>query len=111
MKINKHEDARRILHEWVDGDCVKSVKTIYVKGKVSLGNHYHLNKDEYFYMARGKANYVLTGDKFYKRGWIFEGEGIKVTKGIIHTFIVYPDSILLEAATEVYNPIDEIRAP
>ncbi len=108
--VIKHEDKRRILVEWIKDIPVKSLKTIYVKEKTPLGNHYHLQKDEIFFVAKGKGNYVLTKDNKQQRGWLFEGEALFVERGTIHTFIMYPESILLEAATEPYNPIDEIRA-
>lgn len=109
-KVNKHEDHRRRLDEWIDNIPVKSVKTIYVREKAALGNHYHDKKDEIFYVAKGKGNYVLTTSKSYQRGWLFEGEALFVKRGTIHTFTMWPDSILLEAATEPYDPLDEIRA-
>lgn len=112
QKVNKHEDKRRTLHEWIENTPVKCVKTIYVKERMPLGNHYHLKKDEIFYLAKGKGFYVLTNrsTKSYFREWMFEGDCVFVPRGTIHTFELFPGSILLEAATEPYDPIDEIRA-
>lgn len=106
----KHEDSRRTLVEWVKDLPIRCIKTIYVKTKMPLGNHYHLKKDEVFYLLKGKGVAILTTPKTYKREWIYEGDCIYVPRGTIHTFNLYPDSILLEAATEPYDPIDEIRA-
>ena len=110
LQVIKHEDHRRTLIEWIKDIPVCSLKTIYVKGKFDLGNHYHLHKDEIFSVAKGKGSYVLTTKKGQTRGWLFEGEALFVERGTIHTFTMYPDSILLEAATAPYDPIDEIRA-
>lgn len=112
LQTIKHEDNRRTLIEWIKDTPVRSVKTIFVKDKIALGNHYHLKKDEIFYLLKGKGVYVLTNKekKTYVRNWIFEGDCVFVERGTIHTFTLYPDSILLEAATEPYDPIDEIRA-
>ncbi len=106
----KHEDKRRTLIEWIKDFPVKSMKTIYVKEKSDLGNHYHLKKDEIFFIAKGKGICILTTKTNQTREWLFEGDCVFVEKGTIHTFTMYPDSILLEAATEPYDPIDEIRA-
>lgn len=106
----RHEDHRRKLVEWVKDFPIKSIKTIHVKQKIGLGNHYHLNKDEIFYLVKGKGTYTLTAKDSYRRQWIYEGDCIFVPRGTIHTFLLYPDSILLEAATEPYEPSDEIRA-
>lgn len=106
----RHEDKRRLLIEYVKDIPVKNLKVLYVKEKLPLGNHYHLKKDEIFYLLKGKGTVVLTTDKTYSRQWMFEGECILVPRGTIHTFTLYPGSILLEAATEPYDPVDEIRA-
>lgn len=106
----RHEDNRRTLIEWIKDLPIKCIKTIYVKEKIGLGNHYHLKKDEVFFLAKGKGTYMLTTANSYKREWIFEGDCVFVPRGTIHTFLLYPDSILLEAATEPYEPSDEIRA-
>lgn len=110
--ITKHEDKRRLLVEWVSDTPIKAIKAITVKEKLPLGNHYHLHKDEIFYLLKGKGTYSLTNrdKKTHYRDWIYEGDCIFVERGTIHTFELYPDSILLEAATEPYDPIDEIRA-
>lgn len=110
LKPQKHEDNRRILVEWVHDMPIKAVKHIFVKEKIALGNHYHLKKDEVFHLLKGKGTVMLTTKDSHTRDWMFEGETVYVPRGTIHTFLLYPDSILLEAATEPYDPSDEIRA-
>ncbi len=110
LQTTKHEDNRRILVEWVKDIPIRAIKTIYVKEKSSLGNHYHNNKDEVFYLLKGKGIVILTTKTKQTRTWIFEEDCIFVSRGTIHTFNLEAGSILLEAATEPYNPNDEIRA-
>lgn len=106
----RHEDNRRVLVEWVKDLPIRCIKTIFVKDDSPLGNHYHLKKDEVFYLLKGKGTVILTTKTNQTRQWMFEGECIFVPRGTIHTFNLFPDSILLEAATEPYDPVDEIRA-
>lgn len=109
--VIKHDDERRVLTEWISDFAVKRCKIIEVKGKVTLGNHYHNNNDSIFYIFKGKANYTLkdiyTGE--VDKGWMFEGDKLFVPRGIIHTFILYEGSIMMEAATEKYDKEDEIQ--
>jgi len=113
IEVYKHEDSRRILMEWVKDFPIKSIKAILVKDKLPLGNHYHKNKDEIFFMLKGKG--VLTTKGIHKdarvsRDWLFEGDCVIINRNTIHSFEVLKDSILLEAATEPYKPEDEIPA-
>ncbi len=112
LQTYKHEDNRRTLVEWIDNIPVKCVKTIFVKEKIPLGNHYHNNKDEIFYLLKGKGVCTLKTRAVkpkITRDWMFEGDCILVPRGVIHRFELFPDSILLEAATEPYNHEDEIQ--
>ena len=111
LPITKHEDDRRILTEWLSDIPVKRCKIIEVKQKCTLGNHYHLKNDNVFYMFKGKGQYTLKNVKTGKieRGWLFENEAMFVKRGTIHTFVMYPDSIMMEAATEIYDKEDEIQ--
>jgi len=107
-----HEDRRRRLIEYISDIPFKRAKVIKVKNeKCVLGKHYHLKSDSVFYMLTGKAMYTLKSnrkDSRLERGWLFEEECIFVPKNVVHTFTVYPNSILLEAASEPYDKADEI---
>ncbi len=112
LQTYRHDDKRRTLIEWVKDIPIRCIKTIHVKEKLPLGKHYHNNKDEIFYLQKGKGIMYLKSAHDCKakvsREWIFEGECIYVPRGTIHIFELMPESILLEAATEPYN--DEIPA-
>jgi len=112
LPIIKHEDNRRILTEWISNTPVKRCKVIETKVKCTLGKHYHNKCDSFFYMLKGKTQYSLlepNTKKVLKRDWLFEGEGISVSKGIVHVFNMFPNTIMLEAATEPYDKEDEIQ--
>ncbi len=114
MKLTpiKHQDSRRVLTEWISDTPMKRSKVIEVKEKSILGNHYHLNSDSVFYIVKGKTTYWLKKpDKegVMERDWLFEGESLFVPRGVVHTFEVYPDTIMLEACSEPYNGDDEIK--
>lgn len=112
LQTYRHDDRRRTLIEWVKDISIRCIKTIEVKEKLPLGKHYHENKDEVFYIQKGKGIMYLKSahDSQAKlsREWVFEGDCIYVPRGTIHVFELFPGSILLEAATEPYNEKDEI---
>ncbi len=113
LPVVTHEDKRRRLIEYISDIPFKRAKVIKVKGeKCILGKHYHNNNDSVFYMLSGKASYVLKPNRpnaKIEQGWIFDEECIFVPRGVVHTFTVYPHSILLEAASEPFNKEDEIQ--
>lgn len=114
MKLNptKHEDHRRILTEWISDIPVKRCKIIEMKEKGELGNHYHNNSDSVFFLMKGKGFYKLKPPRReakLHRSWMFEGDCIFVPRGVVHTFTLWPGSILLEACSEPYNGNDEIQ--
>ena len=47
--------------------------------------------------------------KILLREWMFEGDCKFVPAGVVHTFELREDTILLEAASEIYDPQDEIQ--
>lgn len=113
LQPTRHEDDRRILTEYISGIPFKRAKVIETKKKCILGKHYHNESDSVFYVLKGKCNYILksahSSTARVKRDWLFEGECLFVARGIAHTFELYPDTILLETASEIYDPKDEIQ--
>ena len=108
-----HEDERRVLTEYVSDIPFRRAKVLQTKGNVTLGKHYHENNDSVFYMLKGKGNYTLKSAHDSKakvsRGWMFEGDCLFVPRGVIHTFEILSDSIMLECATLPYDAKDEIQ--
>lgn len=113
LPTTRHEDERRVLTEYIKDIPFRRAKVLETKKKCVLGNHYHLNSDSVFYVLKGKCSYTLKSRhprKGMTRGWLFEGECIFVSRGVIHTFTVWPDTIILEAASEPFDKNDEIQA-
>lgn len=109
----RHEDDRRVLTEYISNIPFKRAKVIETKRKCVLGKHYHNNNDSVFYMLKGKGICTLKSirraDAPIKRQWLFEGDCIFVPREIIHRFELFPDTILLETASEPFDPNDEIQ--
>ena len=114
IPVTRHEDNRRILIEYNHEIPFKRNKVMEIKEKSILGNHYHLENDSMFYILRGKARYTLKSIRPNAEetfGWLYEGECLYVPREFIHTFEVWPQTIMLESASEPFNPNDEIQAP
>ncbi len=111
LPVIKHDDERRTLTEYISDIPFKRAKIIESKGAVTVGNHYHNHNDSVFYLFKGKAKYLL---KFTDGGldddWLFEGDCLFVPRYVIHKFELTPNTIMLETASEPYDPQDEIQA-
>ncbi len=113
LPITRHEDDRRILIEYIKNIPMKRSKVLIVKKKSVLGKHYHNLSDSVFYILKGKGICTLKSahspTASVSREWLFEGDCIFVPRGVIHRFELWPDTVMLESATEPYNGDDEIR--
>lgn len=102
----KHEDQRRIIFDWAQGNY-KSLKAVFVKQEIALGDHYHLNKDEIFFLAQGEIT-EMTLDKQVtlnlKAPYV-----INVPRHTYHKFICSPGTIIFGAASELFDENDEIK--
>ncbi len=101
----KHEDNRRILIEWATGSF-KECKVAIMKQDGVLGDHWHANKDEQFLLLQGRASKIVIGN----RTWTAEpacSEVFFVPRNTYHAFHLDRGSVLLGAATELYDKDDE----
>lgn len=105
LPVIKHEDHRRTLIEWIQDFTVRSCKIVVAHNGFEIGNHYHKEKDEIFYLFKGIGSVELDGEKEMFK----EGDIVYVPKGCRHTFNLKEGSILLGAATKPFNENDEIR--
>lgn len=103
--ITKHEDERRILIEWVNNIPFKSAKIVIAKNDLPLGEHYHNNKDEIFYLLKGNGSIKLD----QVESVFNEGDCIFVKRGTMHTFVLSAGSILLGVGSEPFDSNDEIQ--
>ena len=102
----KHEDNRRIIYDWANGNF-KSLKTVYVKEPINIGDHFHRNKDEYFMLVSGSFLELQLGE-----GTLYNLEApyvVAVPRNTYHRFICSPGSILVCGATETFDINDEIK--
>lgn len=105
LSTQLHEDERRLLIEWVKDFPVKNCKALIVKEKVPLGDHYHKNKEEIFYLLCGAGEVILDG---ISTPLVFN-DIVHVKRGVRHTFLLESGSILLEAGTEPFDPTDDYK--
>lgn len=104
LPITKHEDHRRILTEWIADYPIRCCKVIEMKEDGEVGNHYHNEKVDTFYLLKGAGSYII-GDQY---DFIREGDCLRAEKGETHMFFLMKGSILLEASSTPYNKEDEI---
>jgi mannose-6-phosphate isomerase-like protein (cupin superfamily) len=112
LQVNKHEDNRRTLTEWISDLSVKRCKIIEVKEDgMELGNHYHLKNDSVFYLFKGGGHWVLNNIEGNNETFdtFKEGDCLFVPRGVVHTFGLSKGSIMMEASTEPYDKEDEIQ--
>lgn len=102
-----HEDDRRVLYDWTEGD-IKSSKALIVKDdKSEIGAHKHNDRDEEFLLLKGRFIFMQIDQEvmcdipapFY----------IMVKRGVYHSFVCEKESILLCASTAAYDKTDEIK--
>lgn len=91
--------------EWIQNFTVKSCKVAIAKGLTEIGDHYHNNKDEIFYLLSGTGEYKLSPTFKFEplEGVIF------VPRNTWHLFKLSDGAVLLGAATEPFDPNDEIK--
>lgn len=102
--VHKHEDNRRTLIEWIANSPITTCKVLIVKEDCELGNHYHLKKEDTFYLLKGSGTYRIGETE----GELKEGDCLKANIHIPHTFTLKAGSILLEASSTPYDKEDEI---
>lgn len=105
-KAIPHEDDRRILFDWANGNF-KSAKAVIVKKEIAVGDHYHNKKDEEFLLLQGKFLELIVGNITSMN--IPAPYYVFIPAGTYHKFICSEGSILLGVATELFDINDEIK--
>lgn len=100
-----HEDERRMLIEWIVDYQFKTAKVIIMKKATSVGDHYHKEKEEIFFLLKGKGEVELDG----VREELKEGDIVFANRGVKHTFYLPKNSILLEAGTKPFDETDDYK--
>lgn len=98
--MEKHEDDRRVLFDWAEGDF-KSAKALIIKSEEPVGNHSHDNCNEEFLLLQGEFKEMIVGET----NWTDVKAPIKITvkRGVYHKFVCSVGSILLCVASEKFN--------
>lgn len=102
----KHEDNRRIIYDWAQGNF-KSCKAVIVKEEIPIGDHYHKNKEEHFFLVSGQFLELKIGAEISYN--VSAPYSIIIPKNTYHKFTCKTGSILLCAATEFFDINDEIK--
>lgn len=102
----RHEDERRIIWDFANGNY-KSLKVVYVKNETPIGDHFHRNKDEIFFLATGEILELHLGDAVIKN--VQPPYVINVPRGMYHKFVCAYGTVFFCGATELFDPNDEIR--
>lgn len=102
-----HEDERRAIVEWYsspDGaPTIAQLKVVVAKqAPTRIGRHYHRRKSEVFFLLSGKG--TVNGLP------IEAGMRVVVRPGEVHAFDLEAGSVLLGAATALFDPDDEVPA-
>lgn len=105
LPTHRHEDDRRVLTEWVRDFPLRTCKALEVKQDSILGDHFHKEKDEVFYLLKGSGFVTLDSD----RTELKVGDVIYAARGVKHTFELAKDSILLEAGNKPFDPTDDYK--
>lgn len=96
-------DHRRALSEFGSGGSWKVCKYLEITEDCSIGNHYHNNKDEAFFLARGEATLQLGKTTYQIEAPCY----ILVPRETYHIFDIAKGSILIGLASEEHDPNDD----
>lgn len=105
-QITKHEDPRRIIYDFAQGNF-KSLKAVFVKEPIAIGDHHHNKKDEVFFLAMGHIKELILGQHIKYN--IDAPYIINVPAGVYHKFTCTPGTIIFGGATELFDQNDEIK--
>lgn len=103
----QHDDERRTLVEWITEGVFQTAKVVVVKEAVPIGDHFHKNKDEVFFLLRGRFLRLQTNETIQKN--IDAPYKVTIPRGTYHEFLLEPGSILLGVATGPFDPADELK--
>lgn len=101
-----HEDSRRQIFDWANGEF-KSAKALIAKTDCAVGDHFHREKEEQFFLLKGKMKEMQVGTTLLLN--VEAPHYVFVPRNTYHRFVLEEGSILLGTASELFNPEDEIK--
>ena len=103
--MNVHCDTRRMLIDWGEGKAWKTCKTVHVYERMSIGDHYHKEKDERFMLVYGSGMKTING----KTSLFNLNDIVDIEAGTKHEFLLEPGSILICLCTKVFTETDDYK--
>ena len=101
------KDDRRILYEYIEDETFKAAKVVVALSEIPIGDHYHLKKEEVFFLLYGSFKELHIGkDIDYN---VDAPCKIKIERGVYHKFILEIGSVLLCVTTAKFDINDEIK--
>lgn len=107
LNYSVHKDHRRTLYEWIENENFCTSKVVIAKDEIPIGDHYHNNKDEIFFLVQGRFLSIEVGDYINKD--LIAPCRISIPRGTWHRFILEKGSILLCASNAPFDINDEIK--
>lgn len=111
--LEKHEDERGVLVEFARTDKlkegIKQVHTVTIFPGKERGGHYHLKTMEWFFLAKGEAELVLTNiETKEEETLVLKGDKpqlVSIFPKVSHRIknIADDTAILLAVTSELYN--------
>ena len=99
MKIRKVEferkDERGKLTQISTGDW-KQLNYLQIKKDCSFGGHYHIHKEELFYLVSGDVEFKIKNDGGVHSIKLEKGDCLLVEPYDHHTIVAFKDSTLIE---------------
>lgn len=102
-------DSRRSLTEFGMGGTWKVCKYLEITEDCIIGDHYHKQKDECFFLAKGSSDLILGSDHGAQFLKVVAPEFIDVPRGTYHKFTIMKGSILIGLASEEHDPTDDYK--
>lgn len=107
LKFIESINSRRHLVDWdVDFSC-KSIKLLKLAAGSTVGDHFHLKKDELFVLIDGVISElvldgVVTKDLKPPAAWV-------VKQGVHHTYFCSEPATLICLATKIFDSSDDYK--
>jgi cupin fold WbuC family metalloprotein len=106
-----HADRRGVIYEL--GSAAFRHKAVLVTKKGSVrGNHFHKRRGvETFFVAKGRARFVVENVATKKRGSFLlkQGQGIAIPDGFAHAVVALSDCVFVEFSKGAYRKSDSIE--
>ncbi len=100
-----HQDERGVLREVTRGNQWKQLNEYERKKGSIVGNHYHNNFEEFFYIIKGKAKVKIVNVETKKEESFIAagGDAFRVAKKESHTLMFLEDTTFITLLSENFD--------